>query len=447
MNNRPPRADGNRQPYENSPTAAAKPRGGFAISWPMFWLILFRITRSIAGGMMIVAMPYLVLNTLHDSSLTLGILYVAGVMSTAMLSLAAGHLCDRWSQKGTLLITGLMVPAGAMMVWANHSFPVLLAAAVVAGFAATGSLIGGGVGGVIQPVQSAIIARITTPENRTHHYSILPFFSGIAGAAGAMLVPIFSINESFLAAALISLAGLIPVLQMRIPKPGVSPENATVTHRESRKAIMHFSITGALNGLSQGLLTPFLIPFFVTVYRMPKSNMAVYTAIGSALGAVALLTAPALEKRLGFVQSVTFTRALGTILLLVMALWHNLPVGLLIYILTPALRIAALPAQQTAMINRVEGNSMGRALAANQVTRLSATSGAMLCTGYLFDMSAIEAPFMLYALVMGVNIYLYYRFFGRHGHMPAPRGQPVEATADVDDRSRSVDTENPNSPE
>lgn len=383
--------------------------------WPLLLLILFRVSRSIAGGMIIVALPYLVLHTLRESSLALGSLYVVGVLSTAALAVAAGHLADRWSQKGTLILTGLMVPISALMVWGNQSFPMLLLAAMVGGFAATGSLIGGGVGGAAQPVQSAVIARISTPENRTHYYSRLAFLSGLAGAGGAMLVHYFSVRDTFLVAGIISLAGTLVVLKIQIPPTPEPTAASTVTRKKSNQAIRHFSITGALNGLSQGLVTPFLIPFFVIVYHTPKSRMAIYTAIASVLGAIALLAAPVLERRLGFVRSVTFTRALGTVLLVVMAFWHNLEIGLLIYLITPSLRIAALPAQQTALVSRVEGDSMGRALALNQVTRLSAASGAMICTGYLFDLSAIEMPFLLYAGVMGVNIYLYYLFFGRHG--------------------------------
>ena len=371
-------------------------------------LIAFRMARGIAGGMMIVALPYLVLNTLHESSLALGAIYVVGVMSTAILAVGAGHISDRWNHKGALLVTGAMVPISALMVYVNQSFPMLLAASIVGGFAATGSLVGGGVGGAAQPVQSSVIARLSTSENRTTYYSVLAFLSGIAGAGGAMLVHYFSTRYTFLAAAIISAVGTVLLFFITVPEYVAT----RVERKQSNRAIRHFSITGALNGLSQGLITPFLIPFFVLVYHLSKSRMAIYTAIGSILASVAMLTAPALERRLGFVRSITFTRALGTAMLLVMAMWHNLWLGVAIYLITPALRIAAMPAQQSAIINRVEGRSMGRALAMNQVTRLSASSAAMICTGVLFDISELEMPFFLYAGVMAVNIYLYYHFFG-----------------------------------
>lgn len=381
-------------------------------------LILFRISRNMASGMIIVAFPYLVLKHLQYSTITLSLLYTAGMVSTAVLGLVVGHLADTWSRKGTLFLTGVMLPAGALLVYASHTLASLYAACVIGGFAATGSLIGGGVGGAAQPVQGAVIADLTTLENRTFYYSMLAFLSGLAGAAGALLARFFSVENTFLVGGLISVAGLVAIYPLKLSTRRAVNKRVP----ESRKAIGKFGITGALNGFSQGLITPFLIPFFVIVYHLSRAHMAVYSSIATVLGAASLLTAPVLERRLGFVRSIAFTRALGTALLLLMVLWHNLPLALAIYVITPALRIAALPAQQTALTSRVHSDDVGRALGINQVARLGAGSAAILCTGYLFDLSLIEMPFFIYAGVMTANIFLYFKFFGK-------KDEPVVAAA------------------
>ncbi len=383
----------------------------------LFLLILFRVSRAVASGMIIVAFPYLVLQTLGYGSFMLSLLYTAGMVSTAVLGLIVGHLTDTWSRKGTLFLTGVMTPVAAIMVYVSHTLGSLFVAAVVGGFAATGSLIGGGVGGAAQPVQGAVIADLTTLQDRTFYYSLLAFLSGVAGAAGALLARYFSTENTFLVGGLIALVGLAAIAPLKL-----STRRATRRRvPQSRKAIGKFGITGALNGFSQGLITPFLIPFFVIVYHVSKSHMAVYASAATVLGAASLLTAPVLERRLGFVRSITFTRALGTALLVLMVLWHNLDLALTIYVITPALRIAALPAQQTALTSRVHADDVGRALGINQVARLSAGSAAIVCTGYLFELSYIEAPFFIYAGVMAANIFLYYKFFGK-------KEEPLAAT-------------------
>ncbi len=391
----------------------------------LLMLILFRSTRAAAGGMIMVALPYLVLRDLHAGSLALAVLYVVGVLSTAVLAIGVGHLADRWDYRGALLLTGLMVPISAWMVYVDPVFWMLMAASIIGGFAATGSLIGGGVGGAAQSVQSAVVARISTPDNRTKYYSVLAFLSGIAGALGALLVHFFTERQAFLVAAILSLVGCIPLLFLHLPHYEPAKK---VSRAGSVRAIRQFGITGMLNGFSQGLITPFLIPFFVLVYHVSRAHMSVFASLASTTASISLLAAPVLERRFGFVRSITFTRALGLILLIIMAVWHNLAFGLVIYLIYPALRIAALPAQQSALIERVEHGSMGRALAVNQVARLSASSAASMCTGYLFDISAIELPFFIYAVVMAANIVLYYRFFGRDGKKND--GQPDAVSPD-----------------
>ncbi|NNM88400.1 MAG: MFS transporter [Phycisphaerae bacterium] len=381
-------------------------------------LVIFRLLRSAASAMIAVALPYLVLRKLHYGSLMLGAIYMIGLASTAVLGLAVGHLADRWSRKGTLILTGVMVPLSALLVYARPDLPILFLASLIGGFAATGSLIGGGVGGAAQPAQTAVIADLTTLSNRTLYYSVLAFLSGVAGAGGAWLVRYFSIHNVFLVAAGLSALGLPALVFMVIPARPPAVPRTSDAHKASRKNIRKFGITGMFNGFSQGLITPFLIPFFVIVYGLHKSQMASYTSVATMLGAVSLLAAPMLEKRLGFVRSIAFTRALGTLLLLVMAIWHNLDFALIIYAVTPALRIAALPAQQTAITSRVHSDDVGRALAVNQVARVSAASGAILCTGYLFDLSAVEVPFFIYAAVMSANIFLYFKFFPNQAPSP-----------------------------
>ncbi|MGC8576248.1 MAG: hypothetical protein ACP5L3_06990 [Caldisericum sp.] len=43
---------------------------------------------------------------------------------------------------------------------------------------------------------------------------------------------------------------------------------------KSALTIGKFTLTGILNGLSQGLATPFLIPFFVVVYKLSETKIA-----------------------------------------------------------------------------------------------------------------------------------------------------------------------------
>ena len=387
----------------------------------LLWLGLFRASRSVAAGLITIAFPYLVLQQAGYGAWELGLLYTAAAISTAGLGLAVGFLSDLWGKKRTLLLVGAMLPVSSLVAYELHSLFWLFMAAIVGGYSATGSLMGGGVGGAAQPIQTAIVASLADVSRRTYYFSLFAFLSGILAAGGALLAKVLTVHAAFAVATVVSLVGLLPLWPL-----AVAETRGQFSRMPSFRVIGQFSVTGALNGFSQGLLMPFLIPFFVLVYHLPEARMATYAFWGGTLASLALFAAPMLERRLGFVRAIALTRGVGAALILVLPFWHNLAIALAIYIVTPALRVAALPAQQTALTELVSPQETGRALGLNQVTRLTASAGAVSLTGYSFAASDFALPFVLYAGLMAVNIALYFRFFG--SARPILQGKP-DATA------------------
>ncbi|HET9179779.1 MAG TPA: MFS transporter [Terriglobia bacterium] len=379
--------------------------------------ILFRMSRSVAAGMITIAFPYLVLTNRHYSPLQLGLLYTSAALATAALGLLFGFLTDIWGRVKTLFLVGLLLPVSSTIVFLSHGLLPLFVATTLGGYSATGSLMEGGVGGAAQPIQTAVITGLTTSDNRTLWFSILTFLSGMFGSLGALLARHGHVRNVFLYATLISGSGLVFIAFI---KPVEVRGNLRRLH--SKVVIGKFTITGILNGFTQGLVVPFLIPFFVIVYRVPKSEMAVYAFASGTLASFALLAAPRLERTLGFVKSIAVTRGMGSALLLFLPFWHVYVFAMAVYLVTPALRVMALPVQRTAFTEMVKYDELGRALGINQVARLGASSGGISLTGYLFNVSEIAAPFCLYAVIMAANIYLYFRFF--HNGQPAAPESP-----------------------
>lgn len=371
------------------------------------FLIFFRLTRSVAAGIIVIVFPYYVLQTLHYGAFTLGLLYTGATLTTAGFALLFGFLTDLWGRKGTLALAGILLPAGALLAFLSGRLPILFAATMLGGFSATGSRAAGSVGGAAQPIQSAAIVELTTVGNRTFYFSLFMFLSGILGAAGMLASRLFSARGAFLAAAAISAVGFLFLLPMKL-----TDKRGELKRLDGRKVIGKFSLTGALNGISQGLILPFLIPFFVIVYHVPKSRMAVYGFASELVAAAAILIAPRIERQFGFVKGAVFTRGVGALLLLLLPLSRIFLVALAVYLVTPALRVVTVPARQTALTAMVRDDEMGRALAINQVARLTASSGAVAFTGYMFDASDMGVPFYAYAVVTGMSLLLYFKFFG-----------------------------------
>lgn len=369
--------------------------------------MLFRLTRSFSAGIIILVFPYYVLENLHHRATVLGLVYMAATLATAGFALLFGFLTDLWGRKGTLILAGVLLPAGAFLVFASARLPVLFLGAMLGGFSATGSRAAGSVGGAAQPIQSAVIAEFTTLRNRTFWFSVFTFLSGIIGGAGMLAARLFDARDAILWAAVISAIGLVFLAFVDpVDNPG------ELGRLKSRVVIGKFSLTAAVNGLSQGLIMPFLIPFFVLVYHTPQSKMSVYGFGSEIVAAIAILLAPAVEKRFGFVKGIAVTRGIGAALLLLLPLTRIFALALIVYLLTPALRILAVPVQQTALTAMVNETEMGRALAMNQVARLATSAGAAAFTGYMFDLSEIALPFYGYVVLTCLSVSLYFRFFG-----------------------------------
>lgn len=369
--------------------------------------MLFRLTRSFSAGIIILVFPYYVLENLHHRATVLGLVYMAATLATAGFALLFGFLTDLWGRKGTLILAGVLLPAGAFLVFASARLPVLFLGAMLGGFSATGSRAAGSVGGAAQPIQSAVIAEFTTLRNRTFWFSVFTFLSGIIGGAGMLAARVFDARDAILWAAVISAIGLVFLAFVDpVDNPG------ELGRLKSRVVIGKFSLTAAVNGLSQGLIMPFLIPFFVLVYHTPQSKMSVYGFGSEIVAAIAILLAPAVEKRFGFVKGIAVTRGIGAALLLLLPLTRIFALALIVYLLTPALRILAVPVQQTALTAMVNETEMGRALAMNQVARLATSAGAVAFTGYMFDLSEIALPFYGYVVLTCLSVSLYFRFFG-----------------------------------
>ena len=372
------------------------------------YVAIARITRSVAAGMINIAFPYYIIVNLHYGASVIGLIYVAATIATAALSFLVGVTTDTVGKRSTLLVTSALLPVSALMVYGAHNLWLVVPAAMIGGYSATGSLAGGGVGGAVQPVQNAVLADLIPRERRTGYFSFFSFLAGAAGAGGALLVGFFSIRDLFLAAALIAALG-IPLLAM----VRVTERNGEFRTLKTRRTIGEFSVTGILNGFAQGLVIPFLVPFFLIVYHLPKAEMAVYAFWSGIIGAFALLSAPLFERLFGFVKSMLVTRGIGTALMVLFPIVRFLPFSIFVYLIAPAFRIAAVPIQQAELTRRVDDDEMGRALGTNQVARLVASSAGTGISGYLIDGALFEVPFFAYGIIMVANLYLYVRFFGR----------------------------------
>ncbi len=383
------------------------------------FLFLSRVVRGVAAGLVTVAYPYLLLTDLHVGAALLGALYAAGAVSTALLTYVLGRLGSRSALRGTYLASLSLLPLACGLLVLPPSLPLAALASVLGGFSATGSLAGGGVGGAAFPLQSALLSDLVPPRERTRWFSWFTFAAGAAASVGALAAGVGSLGEVFFAAFLLSVASVL----FALPIPVRPIQKGRAPSAASRRVIRKFTATGVLNGASQGLLAPFLIPFFVLYFGVGRPEMSVYTTLGSLLGTFSVLAAPWLDRRFGFVRAIVGTRSVAAVFAVLMPFVARTP-ALLLYVLLPAFRVAALPAQSAALMDRLPHADRSEGAGTNQAARVGAASAATLASGYALEEVAVAVPFLGYAAALAVNAALYVRFFGWRGDRIAP---PSEA--------------------
>lgn len=369
-------------------------------------LCVIRVLRSVAAGLINLMFPYLVLVQMGESALVLGFVYTVATVASAVLGLVLGFGADYLGRKPAYLLALLLLPVSTGALLVSNALPVVFLAAAIGGYSATGSLASGGVGGVAAPIQSALMTDLTSRRDRTFYFGLLAFLAGIGAAGGAFAAGFLSTSSVLVLATVLGAVSTLLGFTLR----GHGERGHDLRMRTAR-VIGQFSLTGMLNGLSQGLLTPFLIPFFILIYNVPKEAMGIYATVSGIVASFSLLLAPRLERRLGFLGSIYATRGATIVLALLFPFVLWLPVSLAIYFTLPSLRVTAVPVQQTAMMDMVDSAERGRAFGINQSTRLMLSAAGTGFTGYEFHLDFVYVPFVVYGAVMLGNLFLYRRFF------------------------------------
>ena len=396
-------------------SAPGEANSGSTDSVSLTVLCFIRAYRSVAAGLINLVFPYLVLLQMGQGALILGLIYTVATLASAGLGLLLSFASDFVGRRAAYVVSLAMLPLSTALLLVSRSLPVVFLAAAVGGYSATGSLAGGGVGGVAAPIQSALMTDLTSREDRTFYFGLLAFLAGIAAAFGAFVAGYLSLEVVLVIATTISSVSTVLALFLRD-----RGERGRGLRMRTAKTIGEFSLTGMLNGLSQGLLTPFLIPFFILIYHVPQDTMGVYATISGVIASFSLLLAPRLEKMLGFLGSIYATRGATIVLAVIFPFVQVLPVSLAVYFALPSLRVTAVPVQQTAMMDMVNTAERGRAFGINQATRLMFSAVGTGFTGYEFHVDLIYVPFVLYGAVMLGNLFLYHSFF-RDYTAPAAR--------------------------
>ncbi len=372
-------------------------------------LLISRITRSLAAGVLAVVVGLYLVHDVHLSLFQVGVIFGVGAFVTPLITFFLGLYSDKYGRKKLLMIALSFLPISVLILLLTSNFYLLMISSALGGFGIAGGLVGGGVGATVAPMQTAILTENVPPRERTKVFSLFTVMSNYSGSAGALLAFLQNYREIFaltLALSLVSALVVVPIKEMYRPRREVK-----ATSEADKDVIKKFTLTGILNGVSQGFIVPFIPIIFSEVYKLPQGTIGAVVSVGGVVSATSMFLTPKLTEAMGFVKLIIATRSVSAVLVLLFPFLASPMLAMVDYVAFTTFRIIALPAQQALMMNLVGEGRRATATGSNQVGRLVPAAASTSLSGYLMKAVSLVIPFEVSFVATVVNSYLYYKYF------------------------------------
>ncbi len=386
------------------------------------WLYWARGLRSFSTAFLTVAFPlYLAVSGYNAARLGL-VLGVSGGVSLLLVA-AAGIIGDKYGRRSVIMgLAALAAIGGAVLTRTVAFWPVVLASGL-GGVGKGGGAGSGGSFGPVFPAEQPLVAGAVHDSNRTKAFGAISFVGVMAGAAGSLVAAVPEILHShgwtwaasyqllFAASVIIALAMVAVSIPLRENPPTQTPVTATDAPPISFKQLLgRLGFTNALNGLGFGFLGPLLTYWFYRRYGVGPAELGVLYTVINLASALPYLWSSTVAARLGAVRTVTYTRALGLLVLLSMAVCPTFVLAGIAYMLRMIFNSLGMPARQSFVMGVSDDRHRSRVSAFSSLPAQITGMVSPVAAGALMD-AVLDIPIFGATLFMGLNLVAYYWLF------------------------------------
>lgn len=354
------------------------------------------------------------LPTIGISALQVGLLItVQGVLVVAS-SIPLGILSDIYGRKEILIAGAAAGSVGLMMYALTTSFPYLLLASGVLGFAE----------GATVSVWNALLADLTTGETRNRTFSYSYVMISVASGVGLLLPGLFPLAGPALGLTDYALhRGSLLVLGAL---SFVTPVGVTAlvwrhreTHNPARKfagfknlgVLAKLGAVGGSIGLGAGFIIPLVPTWFLYRFHVGDSYSGPMLAISYILVGVAAFAAPWMARKFGQMNAIMVTMASSMAFMLSMAFIPYLNVAAAFYIIRSGLMNMNGPLMDSFSMSIFPAEQRGLVSAAtNTIFRLP-NSISTTYGGYLLGVGLLTYPFIIASGLYIVGLVAFFAFF------------------------------------
>jgi MFS family permease len=364
----------------------------------------------------------------------IGLLVSLTLLGDVAVSLLVTTRADRAGRRRMLVLGGaLMIAAGAAFA-SSTAFPVLALAATLGILSPSGNEVG-----PFLPIEQSALAQAIPPASRTGAFAWYQLTGAGATAAGALaggvaaealqragVAPLRSYQLLFAGYAILGagLALLFARLSPAIEPPRAAAGAGALGLHRSRGVVLRLSALFSLDAFAGGLVVQSFVAWWF--HRRFGAGPALLGGIffgANLLAAVSALSAAAVARRIGLVNTMVFTHLPSNLLLALVPLMPTLPLAIAVLLLRFSISQMDVPTRQSYTMAVVDPDERSAAAGVTGIARTVGAALAPLAAGPLYASAALAGvPFLVAGGLKVVYDLLLWRGFR---HRPAPEERPT----------------------
>jgi predicted MFS family arabinose efflux permease len=337
-----------------------------------------------------------------------GLLLTLTLLGDTAVSLLVTTRADRAGRRRMLVLGALLMIGAGVAFATSASFPLLAAAATLGVLSPSGNEVG-----PFLPIEQAALTQEVEPGRRTGVFAWYQLAGALATATGALaggasaealqragLAPLASYRAVFAAYAAVGLAvgALALGLSPRVEAGGGGPRLwVPLGLHRSRSVILRLSALFSLDAFAGG----FVVQSFVAWWFHERFGVGPALLGGIFFGAnllagLSALSAAAIARRVGLVNTMVFTHLPSNVLLAIVPLMPTLPLAVGVLLVRFAISQMDVPTRQSYTVAVVEPDERSAAAGITGIARTVGAALAPIAAGPLYASAALASlPFAI----------------------------------------------------
>ena len=376
-------------------------------------ILVMRGLRSLSYGLLAVLLG-VALTGDGFSPAAIGVLITVSLVGDVVGTYVIGLVADAWRRRRTLALLALLMAGTGVIFALARSYPVLLVAAFFGTLGTSASETA-----PFLPIDQAIIAQITTSEQRTSLFARYNLVASLSVAGGSLVaglpdllvhlgMPLASgirLLFGVYAALALVVAGLSPRLSESVEAPlRASIQVQSLVQRlvpplgHSRGIVWRLTALFSVDALAGGLVVQSLmVLFFHLRFGVSLSALSALFFGANLLSGLSFLLAVPLARRFGLLNTMVFTHLPSNVLLALVAFAPTFPLAAMLLLLRQALSQMDVPTRQAYTMALVAPEERTAAASVTSLARSVGSASSPVLSGLLLQGSLpmLGLPFII----------------------------------------------------